>query len=51
VAATFGFVRGAAYNLIGEKVVIELRNELFMKLLGKVIFIFFILLKDIEFYD
>lgn len=40
-AAIFGFVRGTSYNLIGEKVVIEIRNELFEKLLEK----------DVEFYD
>jgi hypothetical protein len=36
LAAVFGFIRGSSYNLIGEKVLIEIRNELFSKLIDKV---------------
>jgi ABC-type multidrug transport system fused ATPase/permease subunit len=41
VVAIFSFIRGATYNLLGEKVVLEMRNSLFTSLLHK----------DIEFYD
>ena len=39
IAAIFGFIRGTSYTIIGERVIIQLRNELFDKLLQKVWFI------------
>ncbi|CAD8176902.1 unnamed protein product [Paramecium octaurelia] len=41
VSAIFTFVRAYAYNILGEKITFDLRNELFQKLITK----------DIEFFD
>lgn len=41
VASVFAFTRASAYNVLGEKVTLDLRNELFSKLVSK----------DIEFFD
>jgi len=39
ISGLFGFSRAVAYNLLGERVSVELRVELFGKLMNKVIFI------------
>lgn len=36
IVAIFSFVRGSLFELIGEKVILEMRNELFSKLILKV---------------
>jgi len=41
VSGVFSFIRGYSFNLLGEKVMLELRSELFEKFIEK----------DIEFFD
>lgn len=41
VSAVFSFVRGISFNLLGERVILDLRTDLFKNFLSK----------DIAFYD